>query len=164
MSSLIDMAEPFDCRARVEASQRLGRYGWVVERTVFWLAGCRRRHRRFVGIATVLICHRRITKLAFRQASPVLLDQAEAARRRPYARRVPSACIAGNETTAVRQGEQWEKDWSAKPNDPLKHLENPHPSMMLRGSPQRAPSFPFNHLAAALGARNTILLNSPGRP
>lgn len=44
---------------------------WVVERTVSWLAGCRRLHRRyerkadhflaFVGIAAALICHRRLT-------------------------------------------------------------------------------------------------------
>ncbi|ROQ89001.1 DDE family transposase [Streptomyces sp. 2132.2] len=45
---------------------------WVVERTVSWLAGCRRLHRRyeheaehlfvFVGVATALICHRSLTK------------------------------------------------------------------------------------------------------
>ncbi|XMN11217.1 DUF721 domain-containing protein [Streptomyces griseobrunneus] len=43
----------------------------LVERTVSWLAGCRRLHRRyerkpehflaFVGIAAVRICHRRLT-------------------------------------------------------------------------------------------------------
>ncbi|WP_327303309.1 transposase [Streptomyces sp. NBC_01298] len=48
-----------------------GRHRWVVERTVSWLAGCRRLHRRyerkaehflaFVGIAATLICHRRLT-------------------------------------------------------------------------------------------------------
>nr|WP_328764360.1 transposase [Streptomyces sp. NBC_00272] len=48
------------------------RHRWAVERTVSWLAGCRRFHRRyerkaehflaFVGIATALICHRRLTK------------------------------------------------------------------------------------------------------
>ncbi|MFD5513910.1 zinc ribbon domain-containing protein [Streptomyces sp. NPDC127051] len=53
-------------------TQRLGRHRWVVERTVSWLAGCRRLHRRyerkaehflaFVGIAAALICHRRLTK------------------------------------------------------------------------------------------------------
>ncbi|RPF30175.1 DDE family transposase [Streptomyces sp. Ag109_G2-6] len=47
-------------------AQRLGRHRWVVERTVSWLAGCRRLHRRyerkaehflaFVGIASALIC------------------------------------------------------------------------------------------------------------
>ncbi|MFJ4011785.1 IS5 family transposase [Streptomyces sp. NPDC090026] len=58
-------------RKGVESSQRLGRHRWVVERTVSWLAGCRRLHRRyerkaehllaFVGIAAALICHRRLT-------------------------------------------------------------------------------------------------------
>ncbi|MER7828101.1 transposase [Streptomyces sp. NPDC096097] len=47
------------------------RHRWVVERTVSWLAGCRRLHRRyerkaehflgFVGIAATLICHCRAT-------------------------------------------------------------------------------------------------------
>ncbi len=32
-------------RKRIESSQRLGRHRWVVERTVSWLAGCRRLHR-----------------------------------------------------------------------------------------------------------------------
>ncbi|CAM5587331.1 Transposase OS=Streptomyces violarus OX=67380 GN=FHS41_000521 PE=4 SV=1 [Streptomyces violarus] len=55
----------------IESSQRLGRRRWVVERTVSWLAGCRRLHRRyerkaerflaFVGIAAVLIGQRRLT-------------------------------------------------------------------------------------------------------
>lgn len=59
-------------RRGIESSQRLGRHRWVVERTVSWLAGCRRLHRRyerkpehflaFVGIAAALICHRRLTK------------------------------------------------------------------------------------------------------
>ncbi len=45
---------------------------WVVERTVSWLAGCRRLHCRyerradhfasFVAIAAALICYRRLTK------------------------------------------------------------------------------------------------------
>jgi transposase len=52
-------------RKGIESSQRLGRHRWVVERTVSWLAGCRRLHRRyerkaehflaFVGIAAALI-------------------------------------------------------------------------------------------------------------
>lgn len=62
-------------RKGIESSQRLGRHRWVVERTVSWLAGCRRLHRRyerkakhflaFVAIAAALIAHRR---LAQRQA------------------------------------------------------------------------------------------------
>lgn len=52
--------------------QRLGRHRWVVERTISWLAGCRRLHRRyerkaehflaFVGIAAALISYRRLDR------------------------------------------------------------------------------------------------------
>nr|BFE37774.1 hypothetical protein GCM10010200_100250 [Actinomadura rugatobispora] len=59
-------------RRGIESSQRLGRHRWVVERTVSWLAGCRRLHRRyerkaehflaFVGIAATMICYRRLAK------------------------------------------------------------------------------------------------------
>ncbi|GAB2901431.1 hypothetical protein GCM10027074_78520 [Streptomyces deserti] len=59
-------------RKGIESSTRLGRHRWVVERTVSWLAGCRRLHRRcerkaehflaFVGIAAALISYRRLTK------------------------------------------------------------------------------------------------------
>ncbi|MCZ9349016.1 transposase, partial [Streptomyces mutabilis] len=48
------------------------RHRWVVERTVSWLSGCRRLHRRyerkpehflaFTAIAATLICHRRLAK------------------------------------------------------------------------------------------------------
>ncbi len=34
-------------RKGVEFSQRLGRHRWQVERTMAWLAGCRRLHRRY---------------------------------------------------------------------------------------------------------------------
>ncbi|GAA1273956.1 hypothetical protein GCM10009677_28980 [Sphaerisporangium rubeum] len=57
-------------RRGIESSQRLGRHRWVVERTVSWLAGCRRSHRRyerradhfasFVALAAALICYRRL--------------------------------------------------------------------------------------------------------
>lgn len=57
---------------RLQSSTRLGRHHWVVERTVSWLAGCRRLHRRyerkaehflaFVGTAAALINYRRLTK------------------------------------------------------------------------------------------------------
>ena len=62
------------CIARkgIETSQRLGRHRWTVERTMSWLAGCRRLHRRyerkadhfpaFTSIACTLICYRRLTK------------------------------------------------------------------------------------------------------
>ncbi|MFF7073795.1 IS5 family transposase [Streptomyces pseudovenezuelae] len=59
-------------RKGVDSSQRLGRHRWVVERTVSWLAGCRRLHRRyerkaehflaFTNIACTLICLRRLTR------------------------------------------------------------------------------------------------------
>ncbi|MEU2308221.1 transposase, partial [Streptomyces misionensis] len=59
-------------RKGVETSQRLGRHRWTIERTMAWLAGCRRLHRRyerkaehflaFASIACTLICYRRLTK------------------------------------------------------------------------------------------------------
>ncbi|NEC63280.1 IS5 family transposase [Streptomyces sp. SID9727] len=58
-------------RRGVESSTRLGRHRWTIERTMSWLGGCRRLHRRyerkaehflaFVGIAAALICYRRLT-------------------------------------------------------------------------------------------------------
>lgn len=58
-------------RKGIESSTRLGRHRWVVERTVSWLADCRRLHRRyerkaehflaFVGMAGALIGYRRLT-------------------------------------------------------------------------------------------------------
>lgn len=63
---------PRIARRGIESSDRLGRYRWVVERTVSWLSGCRRLHRRyerkaehflaFTSIACTLICYRRLTK------------------------------------------------------------------------------------------------------
>lgn len=63
---------PRIARRGIASSRRLGRHRWVVERTVSWLAGCRRLHRRyerradhfasFVAIAAALICYRRLTK------------------------------------------------------------------------------------------------------
>jgi len=60
---------PRIARRGVESSQRLGQHRWTVERTVAWLSGCRRLHRRyehkaehflaFAGIAAALICCRR---------------------------------------------------------------------------------------------------------
>ncbi|MDT0382431.1 IS5 family transposase [Streptomyces sp. DSM 42041] len=59
-------------RKGVETSQRLGRHRWVIERTMAWLAGCRRLHRRyerkadhflaFTSIACTFICYRRLAK------------------------------------------------------------------------------------------------------
>ncbi|MGP3691308.1 IS5 family transposase [Streptomyces sp. IBSNAI002] len=54
-------------RRGIESSQRLGRHRGTVERTMAWLAGCRRLHRRddflaFVSIACTLICYRRLAK------------------------------------------------------------------------------------------------------
>ena len=57
-------------RKGIESSQRLGKHRWVAERTVSWLSGCRRLHRRderkpehflaFTAIAATLIRHRRL--------------------------------------------------------------------------------------------------------
>lgn len=59
-------------RKGIESSKRLGRHRWTIERTMSWLAGCRRLHRRyerkavhflaFTSIACTLICYRRLTK------------------------------------------------------------------------------------------------------
>ncbi|MDG4536903.1 IS5 family transposase [Streptomyces sp. AV19] len=63
---------PRIARKGIENPQRLGRHRWTIERTVAWLAGCRRLHHRyerkaehflaFAGIAATLICYRRLTK------------------------------------------------------------------------------------------------------
>ncbi|MFG1755712.1 IS5 family transposase [Streptosporangium sandarakinum] len=57
-------------RCGVDSNQRLGRHRWVIERTLAWLAGYRRLHRRyerradhfasFVSLAAALMCYRRI--------------------------------------------------------------------------------------------------------
>lgn len=62
---------PRIARRGVKDSRRLGRHRWIVERTVAWLSGCRRLHRRyereaehflaFAGIAAALICYRRLS-------------------------------------------------------------------------------------------------------
>ncbi|MET7666407.1 transposase, partial [Streptomyces sp. NPDC005463] len=62
---------PRIARKGVETSQKLGRHRWTIERTMAWLAGCRRLHRRyerqaihflaFTSIACTLICYRRLT-------------------------------------------------------------------------------------------------------
>ncbi|MEU0039939.1 IS5 family transposase [Streptomyces sp. NPDC006333] len=59
-------------RRGIESSTHLGRYRWVVERTMSWLAGYRRLHRRyerkadhflaFTSIACTLICYRRLIR------------------------------------------------------------------------------------------------------
>jgi transposase len=59
-------------RRGIESSTHLGRHRRVVERSVAWLAGCRRLHRRyerkaehflaFAAIARTLICYRRRTE------------------------------------------------------------------------------------------------------
>ncbi len=59
-------------RKGIESSTRLGRHRWTTERTMSWLAGCRRLHRRyerkaehflaFTAIACTLICYRRFSK------------------------------------------------------------------------------------------------------
>lgn len=59
-------------RRGIESSTRLDRHRWVVARSMAWLAGCRRLHRRyernadhflaFAAIARTLICYRRLAK------------------------------------------------------------------------------------------------------
>jgi hypothetical protein len=63
---------PRIARKGVESSQRLGLHRWTIERTMAWLAGRRRLHRRyertaghflaFAGIACTLIRYRRLAK------------------------------------------------------------------------------------------------------
>ncbi|KWW98591.1 Transposase IS4 family protein [Carbonactinospora thermoautotrophica] len=56
-------------RRGVDSGERLGRHRWVSERTISWLFGFRRLHRRderradhFLAIASALICYRQLTK------------------------------------------------------------------------------------------------------
>lgn len=59
-------------RKGIETSQRLGRHRSTIERTMAWLAGCRRLHRRYereaehflavTSIACTLTCYRRLAK------------------------------------------------------------------------------------------------------
>ncbi|MEU9919233.1 IS5 family transposase [Streptomyces sp. NPDC051001] len=63
---------PRIARKGVDSSARLGRHRWTVERSVSWLGGIRRLHRRygrkaehfpaFAGIAATLICYGRLTR------------------------------------------------------------------------------------------------------
>ncbi len=63
---------PRIARKGTDSSRRLGRHRWTIERTMAWLAGCRRLHLRyerkathflaFTSIACTLICYRRLTK------------------------------------------------------------------------------------------------------
>jgi transposase len=62
---------PRIARRGIDTSARLGRHRWVIERTMSWLGGFRRLHRRyerraehflaFTGIAAAMICYRRLT-------------------------------------------------------------------------------------------------------
>ncbi len=59
-------------RRGIDSSSRLGQHRWVIERTVAWLGGFRRLHRRyerkadhfaaFASIAAAIICTRRLSK------------------------------------------------------------------------------------------------------
>ena len=63
---------PRIARKGEDSSQRLGQHRWTIERTMAWLGGCRRLHRRyerkpehflaFTSIACILICYRRLAK------------------------------------------------------------------------------------------------------
>jgi len=56
----------------VDSSQRLGRHRWTIERTMAWLAGCLRLHRRyeqepctsspFTSIGCTVICYRTLAR------------------------------------------------------------------------------------------------------
>jgi transposase len=71
-------------RKGIESSTHLGRHRWTVERTMSWLAGCRRLHRRyerkadhflaFASIACTLICYRRLDPGRSRAGTQVLAD------------------------------------------------------------------------------------------
>ncbi|ROR00376.1 DDE family transposase [Streptomyces sp. 2132.2] len=72
LEPLVRGISPIRSRRGVDSSQRLGRHRWTVERTVSWLTGCRRLHRRyerraehvlaFAVIAAALICFRRLSR------------------------------------------------------------------------------------------------------
>ena len=63
---------PRIARKCTDSSQRPGRHRWTIERTMAWLAGCRRLHRRyerkasrflaFTSIACTLICYRQLAQ------------------------------------------------------------------------------------------------------
>ncbi len=60
-------------RKGIESSERLGRRGWVIERAMSWLTGCRRLNHRyecdpgnylaFLGLAAALCCYKRLIRL-----------------------------------------------------------------------------------------------------
>jgi transposase len=72
MAPLTRHRPPHRPRKGIESSKRLDRHRWTIERTMAWLGGCRRLHRRyerkadhflaFTSIACTLICHRRLAK------------------------------------------------------------------------------------------------------
>jgi transposase len=61
---------PRIARNGADSSQRLGRHRWTIERTMAWLARCRRLHRRyertashflaFTNVARTLTCYCRL--------------------------------------------------------------------------------------------------------
>jgi transposase len=63
---------PRIARKGIESSTQLGRHRRTIERTVAWIGGCRRLHRRckrkaehfhaFAAISCTLICYHRLTK------------------------------------------------------------------------------------------------------
>ncbi len=60
-------------RKGIDSSERLGRHRWVIERTMPWLTGYRRLSPRyehqprnylaFLGLATALLCYKRLLQL-----------------------------------------------------------------------------------------------------
>lgn len=64
---------PRIARPGIDTSERLGRHGWKIERTIAWLFGYRRltlRYERtsshftaFLGLAAALTCYKKLAKL-----------------------------------------------------------------------------------------------------
>jgi Transposase DDE domain len=58
-------------RPGIEPAERPGRHRWKIERSIAWLFGYRRitvRYERkdshFLGLAAILVCYKKLTKLA----------------------------------------------------------------------------------------------------
>ncbi|MFF9788516.1 IS5 family transposase [Streptomyces nigrescens] len=65
-------------RKGIEPSTRAGRHRWVVERTVSWLAGCRRLHRRCERQAEHILERKAAHFLAFAGTAAALITTADA--------------------------------------------------------------------------------------
>ncbi|MFC8015363.1 transposase [Streptomyces cinereoruber] len=68
---------PRIARRGTETSQRLGRHRWVVERTMSWLAGCRRLHSRYEHKPEHFLAFRAIATCRRTRAWPRTDERAE---------------------------------------------------------------------------------------